>query len=107
MRIAVISDIHANLIALKEVLKDIQIEECDKIYCLGDLMLAGPEPQETMQFVMSQDWEIVQGNTDELIVEYGPEVIEMMKENFPVMGVALNDDMNYVSPEIHNFLGRN
>lgn len=105
MRIAVISDIHANLIALKEVLKDIQIEGCNKIYCLGDLMLAGPQPKETMQYIMSQDWDIVQGNTDELIVEYGPDVIEMMKENFPVMGVALNDDMNFVTPDVHNFLG--
>ena len=104
MKIAVISDIHANLLALNEVLKDIQMEECDKIYCLGDLMLAGPQPKETIDFIMKQDWKIVQGNTDEIITNYGPEVIQMMKDNFPVMGAALDNDMNDVTVDVYDFL---
>ena len=43
MRAAVISDIHANFIALQEVMKDIEREGCEKIFCLGDLILAGPD----------------------------------------------------------------
>jgi putative phosphoesterase len=38
MRIAVISDIHGNFPALQAVLKDIEKEKTDTIYCLGDLV---------------------------------------------------------------------
>lgn len=37
MKIAVISDIHGNMQALQAVLKNIKEENCDKIFCLGDL----------------------------------------------------------------------
>ena len=43
MKIAIISDIHGNDEALTAVLKDIESEKCDKIFCLGDLAMAGPE----------------------------------------------------------------
>ena len=38
MKIAVISDIHANLYALINVLEDIDYEKVDTIICLGDLV---------------------------------------------------------------------
>jgi putative phosphoesterase len=38
MKIAVISDIHGNFPALQAVLKDIEKEQADIIYCLGDLV---------------------------------------------------------------------
>ena len=34
MKIAVISDIHGNMEALDAVMKDIQIQKCDKIFVL-------------------------------------------------------------------------
>lgn len=104
MRVAVISDIHANLIALQEVLKDIQKEECEFTFCLGDIVLAGPQPKETLDFVKEQNWTIIQGNTDKLIAEYGPEVLEMMKEKYPVMANAIVDDVNYVDEAGKDFL---
>ncbi len=104
MRVAVISDIHANLIALQEVLKDIENENCEQIICLGDLLLAGPQPISTMGFVRQQNWIIVQGNTDKLIAEYGQDVVDMLKEKYPVMANALVDDMNYVTDEDKEFL---
>ena len=61
MKIAVISDIHANLEALRTVLKDIEEQKCDRIFCLGDLAMAGPQPVETVDFIMQQkDWTIIQ-----------------------------------------------
>ena len=104
MRVAVISDIHANLIALQEVLKDIENEKCEHIICLGDLILAGPQPISIMDFIHQQNWTIIQGNTDKLIAEYGSEILEMMKEKYPVMANAIVDDMNYVTEETQNFL---
>lgn len=44
MRILVISDIHANLTALEAVLQD--AGEFDSVWCLGDLVGYGPDPNE-------------------------------------------------------------
>ncbi len=104
MRAAVISDIHANFIALQEVLKDIKNEGCDKIICLGDLILAGPQPKDIIDFVKEQDWIIIQGNTDKLIADYGPEVLEMMQEKYPVMANAIVDDVLFVDDVTKEFL---
>ena len=94
MKLAVISDIHANLTALKAVLEDIKNEGCDKILCLGDIVLAGPQPKETLDFVKRQsDWIIIQGNTDKLIADYNPDILMYMRENFPVMANAIEQDV--------------
>jgi predicted phosphodiesterase len=44
LRIAVISDIHANWHALEAVLADIDGEQPDEVWCLGDLVGYGPQP---------------------------------------------------------------
>ncbi|MBQ8168783.1 metallophosphoesterase family protein [bacterium] len=93
MKVAVISDIHANLVALQEVLKDIAREGCEKVICLGDLVLAGPQPKETIDFFKQQNWLVIQGNTDKLIVDFGTEVLEMLQERFPIMAKAIVDDI--------------
>jgi predicted phosphodiesterase len=47
MRVLVISDIHSNYIALKEVLKD--AGQVDQTWCLGDLVGYGPDPNATVE----------------------------------------------------------
>ena len=47
MRILIISDIHANLSALEAVLKD--AGQVDAVWCLGDLVGYGPDPNECVQ----------------------------------------------------------
>src|SRR5450830_561509 len=49
MTILVISDIHANLTALEEVLRD--AGEVDAVWCLGDLVGYGPDPNECINRV--------------------------------------------------------
>ena len=44
MRLAIFSDIHANYHALESVWGDIQQQKPDAIYCLGDLVGYGAEP---------------------------------------------------------------
>ena len=104
MKIAVISDIHANLVALKAVLEDVRDEKCDTVFCLGDLVLAGPQPKETIDFIKSQSWNIVQGNTDKMIAQYGPEVMEFLEAQYPVMANALADDVSVINDTHRAFL---
>ena len=71
MKFAIISDIHANYQALEAVLEDIKIQGCEKILCLGDLALAGPQPRMVVEYIQNQkDWLVIQGNTDKLIGDF-------------------------------------
>ena len=94
MRVAVLSDIHGNAQALEAVMNDAIAQNCEHVYCLGDLALAGPQPREVMDYVMEQEnWTVIQGNTDKMIANYGPEVAEFLEAQYPVMANALADDV--------------
>ena len=56
MKYAVISDIHGNMQALDAVLEHIKSQNVNKILCLGDLAMAGPEPNKVIEFVKNQNW---------------------------------------------------
>lgn len=51
MRIAVLSDIHANLHALEAVLSDLDGAAIDQVWCLGDVVGYGPRPNECVDLV--------------------------------------------------------
>ncbi len=51
---AIISDIHANVVALDAVLADIDSFECEQIYCLGDIIGYGADPSGCLEKVMSR-----------------------------------------------------
>jgi len=65
MKIAFISDIHANIFALKKVLKDIKTQNVDKTICLGDLVGYAPYPNEVINLIREKDIFTIQGNYDE------------------------------------------
>ena len=50
-RIALLSDIHANLPALEAVMKDIEQLQGDAVYCLGDIGGYNANPAECLEFV--------------------------------------------------------
>jgi predicted phosphodiesterase len=62
MRLAVISDIHGNLEAFRQVLADIDRSQIDNIVCLGDCIGYGPEPEEVVGLVRELDIPCVLGN---------------------------------------------
>jgi diadenosine tetraphosphatase ApaH/serine/threonine PP2A family protein phosphatase len=64
MRAAVISDIHANLPALKAVLGAIEQAEIDEIWCLGDVIGYGAEPDECTELVLERCSLCLVGNHD-------------------------------------------
>jgi predicted phosphodiesterase len=60
---AVISDIHGNLEALAAVLGDVP-EEVETIYCLGDVIGYGANPDECCDEVRSMGMPTISGNHD-------------------------------------------
>jgi len=62
MKTAIISDIHGNFDAFREVLADINKSAVDRIISLGDNIGYGPEPDRVVQTIMAQNIPSVQGN---------------------------------------------
>ncbi|MHC4593070.1 MAG: metallophosphoesterase family protein, partial [Planctomycetota bacterium] len=60
--IAVISDIHSNLEALRAVLA--QVPDAETVYCAGDVVGYGPNPNECCELVRERDIKCIQGNHD-------------------------------------------
>lgn len=72
--IAIISDIHANLLALNEVLNDIKRKEIHQIYCLGDLVDFAPWGNEVIELIRDSGIPCVLGNHDERVAHNLPVV---------------------------------
>ncbi|MBA3844213.1 MAG: metallophosphoesterase family protein [Actinobacteria bacterium] len=64
MRIAIFSDIHANLHALEAVLADIDREGVDELWCLGDVVGYGPRPNECVDLIRARADLCLCGNHD-------------------------------------------
>ncbi|WIG60757.1 MAG: Diadenosine tetraphosphatase related serine/threonine protein phosphatase [Ktedonobacterales bacterium] len=80
MRIAIISDIHGNLIALNAVLDDLAREPLDQIICLGDVASFGPQPAEVVARLRAAGCPVVMGNADaELLTPGAPAADETLR----------------------------
>ena len=64
MRLAFISDIHANLPALEAVLADLDHQKPDSVYCLGDLVSYAPWPNEVVRLIRQHRIPTLMGNHD-------------------------------------------
>jgi predicted phosphodiesterase len=64
MRAAVISDIHSNLQALEAVLEAIDASGADEIWCLGDLVGYGADPEACIDLVRERASIVLSGNHD-------------------------------------------
>ncbi len=69
MRIALISDIHGNEIALKAVVSDIEQVGVDQIVCLGDVATLGPLPSSVIQRLRDLDCSCILGNHDAFMLD--------------------------------------
>ena len=68
MRLALISDIHGNAVALDAALADIADHDVDKVVCLGDVAACGPEPETVISRLIELGCPCVAGNTDEWLL---------------------------------------
>ena len=64
MRIAVLSDIHGNLHALDAVLSDVEREDVHEIWCLGDIVGYGADPNDCCARIREQADAVLCGNHD-------------------------------------------
>ncbi len=69
MRIAIISDIHGNYSALEQVISDIDQQNIDEIYCLGDIVGYGPSPNECVAYVQERASVSLLGNHDAVAID--------------------------------------
>ena len=69
MRIALISDIHGNEVALEAVLNDIKQAGADQIVCLGDIVALGPLPVSVLQMIQDLACPCVLGNHDAFMID--------------------------------------
>ena len=67
MTFAIISDIHSNLEALNAVLEEIAHLPVEVIYCLGDIVGYGPDPDECVKEIFSRCRAVIRGNHDKAV----------------------------------------
>ena len=63
--LALFSDVHGNLTALEAVLADIRLRGVREIYCLGDLVGYGADPNGVIDLIRGAGIQSILGNYDE------------------------------------------
>ncbi len=82
MRIALISDIHGNAIALEAVLAEVDGERVDRTICLGDVATLGSQPREVLDILRERRMVSVLGNHDEFL--FVPELLHQYATGAPI-----------------------
>lgn len=80
MRIALLSDIHANLPAFEAVLEDIEKQKPDAVYCLGDLVGYNVWPNQVIGLIRKHGISTIAGNHDLKVSKILPSEGECSKE---------------------------
>jgi diadenosine tetraphosphatase ApaH/serine/threonine PP2A family protein phosphatase len=65
MRLAILSDLHANLEATEAVLADAREQDCTDFVCLGDVVGYNANPHECVEIVRKLECPVIMGNHDE------------------------------------------
>ncbi len=103
MKIAFISDIHGNAVALEGVLNDIKNQKVDQVFVLGDICYRGPEPKRALDLVRALNTDVIKGNADEWVVrgiregEVAESAFEIMtKERDWIFSQLAEEDIQYL-----------
>ncbi len=101
MKIAVVSDIHGNVVALEAVLKSIKTQGIDSIYCLGDIVGYGADPNDCVSIIRSQSIPSALGNHDAAAV-----FLEQSKRFNSKARTAIEWTFNTLTPDNKAFLSQ-
>ncbi|MCM8530723.1 MAG: metallophosphatase family protein [Lentisphaeraceae bacterium] len=72
MKVGLLGDIHANLVALDVCLQKLVDEGCDYVMATGDIVGYGPQPRECIERLMDLEISSVRGNHDEYVLQKTP-----------------------------------
>ncbi len=100
-RVALISDIHSNLVALRAVLADIRRTGADQIICLGDVATLGPQPKAVIEILGELGCPCILGNHDEFLLD--PELVHAYSES-PGVIASIDWSRGLLSAEDFAFL---
>jgi diadenosine tetraphosphatase ApaH/serine/threonine PP2A family protein phosphatase len=99
VRLAIISDIHANLEALESVLKDVELMQANRLVCLGDIVGYGADPSACVAIIRDRADLCVLGNHDAAVFSgtdlavFNPHAREAMAWTAAQLS---NDDVAYL-----------
>ncbi|QTA86129.1 metallophosphoesterase family protein [Desulfonema magnum] len=99
MKIAVISDIHGNLDAFREVLADIDRSNVDAIISLGDNIGYGPEPEGVVRLIRKRKIPSVMGNHELVVADrrhlewFNPIARKSLQKTISMLS---NDSINFI-----------
>jgi predicted phosphodiesterase len=68
VRVAVVSDLHANSHALEAVLAEVSAEAPDELWCLGDVVGYGPQPDRCCELIRDRASLCLAGNHDLAVI---------------------------------------
>lgn len=99
-RYAVITDIHGNIEALSEILKDIKDKNVDDIFCLGDFIGIGPNSKECINMLIDHNVKSVLGNQELHLIkdtDVEPSILNEEKEHYKRIKDSLTEkEINYI-----------
>lgn len=72
MKVAILADVHGNLVGLEAVVGGIAAEGVDGVVCLGDVAAFGPQPRQVLARLRELGWPVVMGNTDAWLLDPRP-----------------------------------
>ncbi len=86
-KIAVLADIHANLVALHALLEDLDRWSPDLVIVAGDIINRGPRPREclelTLRLAAERGWRLLRGNHERYVLSYDA---DRRRPDFPTSG---------------------
>ena len=98
MKIAVLSDIHANAEALQEVLKEIEALDIHKLCIAGDFLGYYYSPHNVLKLLADYDWVGIRGNHDTHFTHFMRGDGSLMKDYRRKFGSGLDVALQVLSP---------
>jgi putative phosphoesterase len=110
MRLALISDQHANDVAFRAVVEDIERIGVDSVVCLGDVAQGGAQPAETLDRLAALDCPAVYGNSDAFLLgedneQPTPELLEVRDWTLAQLSERHLEQLRSFSPTVELEVG--
>jgi len=95
MRLALVSDIHGNSIALEAVLRQLSTQNVTQLICLGDVASTGPQPTEVIKRLREIGCPVVMGNMDAWLLQPEPkEQPDLRRQRWQEMDLWCADQLS-------------